>query len=146
MAITKVDFSQLNILVIDDSPFVRKLVEEVLTSFGVGGIFSTDSADKAFAQMEANCPDLIICDWQMHPVDGLTFLRKLRQDFAARYPAIPFIMLTGHSANEDVSKAIGEGANSYIVKPFSAQTLMNHLLKVIVSEKEPVDNREEWIL
>ena len=146
MTITKADFSQLSILVVDDSQFVRKLVEEILTSFGVGQIFSTDSVDKAFAQMEVDRPDLIICDWQMSPVDGLTFLRRLRQDFASRYAGIPFIMLTGHSGNEDVSKAIGEGANSYIVKPFSAQTLMNHLLKVIVADKEPVDNRETWAL
>ena len=146
MTITKADFSGLKIMVIDDSLFVRRLVEEILTSFGVGRIFSVESADKALAQMEACCPDLIICDWQMHPVDGLTFLRRLRQEFAARYPRIPFIMLTGHSGTDDVSKAIGEGVDSYIVKPFSAQTLMNHLLKVIASESGSADNREAWVV
>ena len=144
MAITKADFSRLNILVIDDSPFVRRLVEEILTDFGVGKVSTAESAEKAFAEMESNCPDLVICDWQMYPEDGLSVLRKLRQELATRYPRMPFIMLTGHSGTEDVSAAIGEGANSYIVKPFSAQTLMNHILKVIAADKGNTDDRETW--
>jgi two-component system chemotaxis response regulator CheY len=144
VAITKADFSRLNILVIDDSPFVRRLVEEILTGFGVGKVSTAESAEKAFAEMESNCPDLVICDWQMYPEDGLSVLRKLRQELATRYPRMPFIMLTGHSGTEDVSAAIGEGANSYIVKPFSAQTLMNHILKVIAADKGNTDDRETW--
>jgi two-component system chemotaxis response regulator CheY len=144
VAITKADFSRLNILVIDDSSFVRRLVEEILTGFGVGKVSTAESAEKAFAEMESNCPDLVICDWQMYPEDGLSVLRKLRQELATRYPRMPFIMLTGHSGTEDVSAAIGEGANSYIVKPFSAQTLMNHILKVIAADKGNTDDRETW--
>jgi two-component system chemotaxis response regulator CheY len=144
VAITKADFSRLNILVIDDSQFVRRLVEEILTGFGVGKVSTAETARKAFAEMESNCPDLVICDWQMYPEDGLSVLRKLRQELASRYPRMPFIMLTGHSGPGDVSAAIGEGANSYIVKPFSAQTLMNHILKVIAADKGQTDDRETW--
>jgi CheY-like chemotaxis protein len=146
VAITKADFSRLNILVIDDSQFVRRLVEEILTGFGVGKVTSVESAEKAFAQMENDCPDLVICDWQMYPEDGLSVLRKLRQELATRYPRMPFIMLTGHNGPDDVSAAMGEGANSYIVKPFSAQTLMNHILKVIAADKGHIDDRETWAL
>jgi CheY-like chemotaxis protein len=144
MTITKVDFSKLKILVVDDSQFVRKLVEEVLRSFGVGRVISAESADQGFAQMERYSPDVIICDWQMYPMDGIAFLRRLRQDPAGHHRFVPFIMLTGHSGTDDVSAAIGEGADSYIVKPFSAQTLMNHLLKVIVADKNKADDREAW--
>jgi len=143
-AITKADFSGLSILVIDDSPYVRRLVEEVLFHFGVGNVVSAESADQGFARMETKTPDVIICDWQMYPGDGLTFLRRLWQYFAARYRHLPCFMHSGHSGNDDVSAAIGEGADSYIVKPFSAQTLMNHLLKVSVADK--VDDREAWVV
>ena len=146
MTIAKADFSRLTILVIDDSQFVRRLLEEILHSFGIGKIISAESADQGLQKMEIVCPDLIICDWQMCPMDGLTFLRKLRQEHAANYRRIPFIMLTGHSGNDDVSTAIGEGADSYIVKPFSAGTLMNHLLKVIVADRGHVDDREAWVV
>ena len=144
MTITKVDFSKLSILVIDDSQFVRKLVEEVLRSFGVGRVISAESADEGFAQIERHSPHVIICDWQMYPVDGITFLRRLRQDPAGRYRSVPFIMLTGQSGNDDVSAAIREGADSYIVKPVSAQTLMNHLLKVIIADKNKMGDRKTW--
>jgi CheY-like chemotaxis protein len=144
LAITKADFSQLTILVIDDSQFVRRLLQEMLLSFGVGKIFLAETAEEAFMRMKLTVPDLIICDWQMHPVDGLAVLRKLRLQSPGNSNRIPFIMLTGNSANDDVTTAIGEGADSYIVKPFSAATLMSHLLKVIQSDTGHVDSREAW--
>lgn len=144
MTITKVDFSRLRILVIDDSQFVRRLVQEVLLSFGVGKVIAVDSADQAFKAMAINRPDLIICDWLMYPIDGLTILRRLRNELEHRYPGMPFIMLTGHSGNDEVATALGEGADSYIVKPFSARTLMQHLLKVIAAHKPQAREAEEW--
>jgi two-component system, chemotaxis family, chemotaxis protein CheY len=144
VTITKADFSQLTILVIDDSEFVRRLVLEMLSGFGVGKILLAESADEAFARMDVARPDLIICDWQMHPVDGLAVLRKLRLQPSEDYPRIPFIMLTGHNSTDDVTTAIGEGADSYIVKPFSSATLMTHLLKVILADKGHLDNKESW--
>lgn len=144
MTITKADFSQLTILVIDDSEFVRRLVLEMLSGFGVGKILLAESAAEAFARMDGTRPDLIICDWQMHPVDGLAVLRKLRLQPSEDYPRIPFIMLTGHNSTDDVTTAIGEGADSYIVKPFSSATLMTHLLKVILADKGHLDGREAW--
>ena len=144
MTITKADFSQLTILVIDDSEFVRRLVLEMLSGFGVGKILLAESANEAFARMDVARPDLIICDWQMHPVDGLAVLRKLRLQPSEDYPRIPFIMLTGHNSTDDVTTAIGEGADSYIVKPFSSATLMTHLLKVILADKGHLDTKEAW--
>jgi len=144
VTITKADFSQLTILVIDDSDFVRRLVLEMLSGFGVGKILLAESAQEAFARMEVARPDLIICDWRMHPVDGLAVLRKLRLQPSEDYPRIPFIMLTGHNSTDDVTTAIGEGADSYIVKPFSSATLMTHLLKVILADKGHLDTREAW--
>jgi CheY-like chemotaxis protein len=144
VTITKADFSQLTILVIDDSEFVRRLVLEMLSGFGVGKILLAESAGEAFARMDVTRPDLIICDWQMHPVDGLAVLRRLRLQPSEDYPRIPFIMLTGHNSTDDVTTAIGEGADSYVVKPFSSATLMTHLLKVILADKGHLDTREAW--
>lgn len=134
-AITKADFSSLTILVIDDSPFMLRLVAEMLAGFGVGKVLTAVTADEAFQRMELRSPDVIFCDWQMYPIDGLTILRRLRQQHQSQLAYVPFVMVTGHNANEDVTLALGEGADSYVVKPFSAETLMNHLIKVIVGDK-----------
>jgi len=134
MEITKADFSRLSIFALDDSPFVRRLLEELLKSFGVGDIFTAATADALFAEMKRRTPDIVFCDWQMYPIDGLDVLH-LR---------IPFIMLTGHNGTEDVQTAIGEGADSYVVKPFSAETIMKHLLKVIARDKGALAEEEVW--
>ncbi len=134
-AVTKADFSPLTILVIDDSPFMVRLMAEMLASFGVGKVLTAATAEEAFQRMETRSPDVIFCDWQMYPTDGLSVLRRLRQMTDTRLAYVPFVMVTGHNANEDVTLALGEGADSYIVKPFSCETLMNHLIKVIVQDK-----------
>jgi two-component system, chemotaxis family, chemotaxis protein CheY len=134
-AVTKADFSPLTILVIDDSPFMQMLLAEMLLSFGVGKVLTAAGAEEAFQRMQMRSPDVIFCDWQMYPVDGLAMLRRLRQMTQSGLAYIPFVMVTGHNANEDVTLALGEGADSYIVKPFSCETLMNHLIKVIVQDK-----------
>ena len=134
-AVTKADFSPLTIMVIDDSPFMQRLMAEMLLSFGVGKVLTAAGAEEAFQRMETRSPDVIFCDWQMYPVDGLAMLRRLRQMTQTGLAYIPFVMVTGHNANEDVTLALGEGADSYIVKPFSCETLMNHLIKVIVQDK-----------
>ncbi|HKX65429.1 MAG TPA: response regulator [Rhizomicrobium sp.] len=134
-AITKADFSSLTILVIDDSPFMLRLLAEMLAGFGVGKVLTAATAEEAFQRMELRSPDVIFCDWQMYPIDGLTILRRLRQQHQSQLAYVPFVMVTGHNANEDVTLALGEGADSYVVKPFSAETLMNHLIKVIVGDK-----------
>lgn len=144
MTLSKADFSQISILVVDDSEFVRRLLKEMLLCFGASNVYFAESAEQAFARMEFQCPDLIICDWQMHPMDGLSVLRKLRLDNSSRLSRVPFIMLTGHNGADDVSTAIGEGADSYIVKPFSAGTLMSHLLKVIIADEKDTDSRQAW--
>ena len=135
ITITKADFSPLTILVIDDSPFMLRLLAEMLASFGVGKVLTAATAEEAFQRMQHRPPDVIFCDWQMYPVDGLAVLRRLRQQDQSHLVHVPFVMVTGHNANEDVTLALGEGADSYIVKPFSSETLMNHLIKVIVQDK-----------
>jgi two-component system chemotaxis response regulator CheY len=133
--VTKADFSPLTILVIDDSPYMLRLMAEMFVSFGVGKVVTAATAQEAFHRMEAHAPDVIFCDWQMYPTDGLAILRRLRQEGQSHQAHVPFVMVTGHNANEDVTLALGEGADSYIVKPFSCETLMNHLIKVIVQDK-----------
>ncbi len=89
MEITNADFSRLCIFVLDDSPFVRRLIEELLRSFGVGEIFSASTADMLFAEMKRRTPDIIFCDWQMYPADGLDVLRKLRHDGVPQHLPYP---------------------------------------------------------
>lgn len=95
--------------------------------FGAKDIFEAQNVADGLRLMESCGPDIILCDWMMYPEDGLVFLKKIR----ARGIHTPVIFITGHGTINHVQEAIGSGADSYIVKPFKAQTLMEHLLKVV---------------
>lgn len=129
--LTEVDFTKLSMLVVDDSRFMRRLTVDILESFGVGTILQAESPEDAFAKLANNSPDLIISDWQMHPTDGLSFLRQLRSHADRAVASTPFLMVTGHASDEYVLAAKVERANSFIVKPYSISTLMTHILRIL---------------
>src|SRR5690606_13446166 len=73
--------------------------------------------------------DLIISDWNMDDIDGLTLLKVIRKH--PRTQAMPFIMATGRSDKEQVKEAISFGVNNYIIKPFDAMTMKKRIEAVI---------------
>lgn len=129
LPLDRVDLSQLDVLVIDDNKFIRLLLSDVLRSFAVGTIREASSADQALFKICQRRPDIILCDWMMSPVDGMDLMKRIRSESGMQ--RIPIIMITGHATSDHVSEALGEGADSYIVKPFRPATLMEHILKII---------------
>ncbi len=125
----RIDLTELDFLLIDDNEFVRRLLCEVLRSFGSRSVREAESPQAAFFQMKIRIPDIIFCDWMMSPMDGMEFLRQLRAQPGTRHT--PVIMITGHATSDHVAAALGEGADSYIVKPFKPGTLMEHIVKVV---------------
>ena len=130
------DFSTLSILLVDDNKFIRRLVAEILKSFGVRRISEAASAVEAVSLMGAQGNfDIVICDWSMEPKDGLFVLRALRGGKTRVNPATPFVMLTSECRRDKVMEALAEGVSSYIVKPISSKLLMHHLVKLILNDK-----------
>lgn len=132
------DFSGLHVLLVDDNKFIRILIREILRGFGFLKITEALTVPEALDRVQQHRPDLVICDWMMYPEDGMSLLRKLRGHSDPQVRMTPFIMLSGEVRDDRVSMAIGEGADSYVAKPFTAQTLMTHLLRVIAKEEEQV--------
>jgi len=131
---SSVDFSTFDMLVVDDNYFLRRLIQEILDSFGVGQIRQATCADEAMEEIRRQRPDIVFCDWIMPRSDGLMLLRTLRG--GAGYGRIPLIVVSGHATDDHVAQAMGEGADSYVVKPFTANTVMQHVLKVIARDEE----------
>ena len=135
--IASIDLSRLSVLLIDDNKFMRHLVSAILQSFGVKRICEAASADAAFKQMKNSTRfDLVICDWSMAPRDGLSILRRVRGGKTPLNPRIPFVMLTGECREDKVVEAMSEGVSSYIIKPISAKLLMNHLIKLMLNDRD----------
>ena len=112
-------------LVVDDSTAIRKAIRRILESLG----YDVDEAENGRQALtyciEWGHVDGILLDIDMPVMDGLTFLRLLRQD--ARFAELPVMMCTTHNAMSKIEEALSLGANEYIMKPFDAEIIGSKL-------------------
>ncbi len=112
----------MKILVVDDSSTMRRIIVNTLNKLGYKDVIEAEHGLDALAKLKEN-PDvqLILTDWNMPEMDGLTFVLTLRK--SKTFNKIPIIMITTMGAKEDIVKALKAGVNNYIVKPFTPQIL-----------------------
>ena len=121
----------VKILIIDDLQFTRTLVRRILTVLGAHEIRDATDGAKALKLMLTFEPDLIILDWEMEPMNGIEFVRNVRDSDEDANPYVPIIMLSGHSTLASVSEARDAGITEYVTKPFSAKSLFSRIRAVI---------------
>ncbi len=105
------------ILVVDDDPWVRKLVRGYLEQAGFA-VTVAASGGEALAEFGAHPPDLVVLDLMLPGMDGLEVARRIRSSCS-----VPIIMLTARATEEDRVVGLELGADDYVVKPFSAREL-----------------------
>lgn len=119
------------VLVVDDEPYMRKVVRALLMSNGVRNVFEASDAMTGLDSVRENIPDTVILDWEMPGLDGADFMRMVRSPGTFPYPDVPVIMLTGHSERRRVIEAIRLGVNEFLLKPVSSKTLRERLIAVL---------------
>lgn len=125
------NLERLNFLVVDDNRHMRSLVRTLLHALGVRDIKeATDGAD-AYARLGTYAADVVICNWQMSPMDGLEFVRLLRTDANSPNPFVPVIMLTAHTEAKRVVEARDAGVTEFLAKPISAHRLYSRIRAII---------------
>lgn len=116
----------MRIMLVDDSATMRRIQKTQLVGLGLNEIIEATDGQNALSQLEANMPiDIILLDWNMPIMDGLTFLKTIRK--MAEYKSIKVFMCTSESEKGKVIEAMKEGANNYIVKPFNPEALKEKL-------------------
>ncbi|HTR48927.1 MAG TPA: diguanylate cyclase [Verrucomicrobiae bacterium] len=108
------------VLVVDDSPVARKLVEHALDKDQYTMISATTGA-QALELFAEHKPGIVITDWLMPDLSGLQLCERLRTDAGGRFTYI--ILLTGVSEKSKVVKGLQAGADDYMTKPFNAEEL-----------------------
>ena len=106
---------ELKILIVDDSPVYRKLVEQTLTEESCT-VLIAKNGHQALDLFAEHHPALVITDWTMPDISGLELCRRIRADFQPFYPYV--ILLTGNTNKEEVIEGLGSGADDYLTKPF----------------------------
>ncbi|MBT4888588.1 MAG: response regulator [Rhodospirillales bacterium] len=116
-------------MVVDDDPMITKIVEAALLNMGMTNVYAINDPRQAmdFLAEGIGGVQLIICDLQMPDVSGIDVLEQVRLDF----PDLPFLMLTANRSPDAVSKAVGKGVSSYMVKPFQLGELQDRVWQLI---------------
>ena len=122
----------MKILIVDDYKTMLRIISNLLKQLGFSNVDEAADGSEAFNKVKQETYGLIISDWNMEPMTGLDFLKKIRESDDA-YKDTPFIMITAESKTENVIAAKQAGVNNYIVKPFNAETLKNKMVAVLGS-------------
>lgn len=126
------------ILVIDDEPQIRKLLEITLESEGYKTMMAA-SAQEGMALAAGHQPDMILLDLGLPDLDGQEVLVRLREWYTN-----PMIILTVKNAESEIVTALDHGANDYITKPFRTQELLarirTSLRNVVTKTAQPLIN------
>ena len=109
----------MKILLVDDSRTIRNIQKNVLKQLGHTDILEAEDGVKALEVYGQGPLDLILVDWNMPNMDGLTLIRKIRETDKS----IPLIMCTTEAEKTRVLEAVKAGVNNYIVKPFTVESL-----------------------
>jgi len=123
--------TDIKILTVDDMATMRRIIKSILNQLGYHNVDEAENGKDALAKLKQNKYDLVLLDWNMPEMDGITLLKEIRND--PQLKDIPVIMVTAEAKKENVLLAIQSGANNYIVKPFTAETLKEKLDKVYES-------------
>lgn len=107
------------VLIVDDDPKLLKMLQRTLTYENLN-VFTAGDGLEALPLVQVHQPDLIILDWMMPKMDGLAFIRKLRDEENKTM----ILMLTARDAIENRVDGLESGADDYLVKPFAPAELV----------------------
>lgn len=123
--------AQLHVVIADNDPKISGLVKSVLYALGIRHMTLVEDGSAALHAMIEKPADFIICDWQMRPMDGIDLIRHIRTSPDSPNRLLPAIMLTARSGFADVQTARDAGMTEYVIKPFSALSLMSKIVALI---------------
>ena len=112
-------------MVVDDSKAMRRYLTSILSAndFEVSEAADGQDALQVLATMEP--PELVLVDWNMPNMDGLQLVNAIRAD--KRYHATRLMMVTSATETSYVDQALAAGANEYVMKPFTEETIVEKL-------------------
>ncbi|PZT97135.1 response regulator [Brevundimonas sp.] len=114
-------------LIVDDSRIIRKVARRIVEGLGYEVDEAADGAE-ALAYCVGAMPDVVLVDWNMPVMDGITFLRRLRTAPGGDRPKVLFCTI--ETRPERIAEALAAGADDYVMKPFDGEILQSKLTEV----------------
>lgn len=124
--------NRFHVLVVDDFSTMRRIVGNLLKELGCQKITEAEDGVDALRKLESGMIDFVISDWNMPNMTGLELLQHVRASQALKH--LPFLLITAEARKENIIEAAQNGADGYIVKPFTA-TVLNEKVQNILKKK-----------
>ena len=132
---SRIDFSRLRFVVVDDNAYMRRIVRTLLHGFGTRDVYEAEDGAAGLEALTRTAPDILITDWATPIFDGLELTRMIRQPDTSPNPFVPILMLTGHSEKRRVTAARDAGVTEFLVKPISAKALFQRIVNIVINPR-----------
>ena len=116
------------VLVVDDEPSIREMLRLALELADFACIEAAD-IHEAYRLITDNAPDIVLLDWMLPGGSGIELLRRLKKEEATQ--ALPVIMLTAKTHEDNVIQGLDVGADDYITKPFAPKELIARMKAIL---------------
>ena len=138
------DFKYVKVLVVESSVPMFQLVKGVLNLLTVPekNVYASYTVEEAFLNFKQLNHDIILVDWLQNPDRGILLTKMIRRDKTSINQFVPIIMTAGSGHLARVVKARDAGVSEYLVKPFSAKSLADRIVRVIEKQREFVVSEE----
>ncbi len=132
----KIDFKNLNILLVDDYGPMLNILSKILREFGIQKLEMARSGEEALQKMDEKTPDIVITDAVMKPINGMQLTKKIRDGSAGVDPFLPVIMISGRTEIQTIAAARDMGVTEFLAKPVSAKLVYLRLCSVVENPRE----------
>ena len=122
----------MKVLVVDDSPTMRRIVVQMLKRLGYADITEANDGKEALAILRGGGGfGLLLTDWNMPIMNGLELVQAVRSD--DQLSSLPILMVTTRNMKQDIVAAMRAGVNNYVTKPFDPKTIKEEIDKVLAA-------------
>jgi len=121
----------MKFLVVDDSPTMRRIVKNTLKGLGYEEVVEAEDGKDALTKLYAEPVDFIITDWNMPNMNGLEFVKAVKDDDSLA--TLPILMVTTRGNKTDILEAMQAKVSSYVIKPFTPPVIKEKIDSILSS-------------
>jgi len=121
------DLESLNVLVVDDSKTMVRIISNTLSRLGIKNIEKAYDGLEGLEKFKSSNLDIVLTDWNMPNMNGLELVKRIRKSDQD----IPIVMVTTEGGKREVITAIKAGVDNYIIKPFTPAVLKEKLSDIL---------------
>jgi CheY-like chemotaxis protein len=128
----------MEVLIIDDNQFMRKIIRNLLTNLGVKNVHEAADGVAGLEAIRTYAPDIVLLDWEMPKLNGIELVKLVRSPGAFPLPDVPIIMITAHGERWRIIEAAQVGVNEFLKKPVSARALLDRIVAILAKPRPMV--------